>query len=588
MKQLLYTLSAIIMMVGMQSCLPTLTVTNYSICQNNTVPSGQGMQASTTLTSPINWYTSSTGGLPIYTGTVFNPVGVTGSGIANTATPGTTTFYAIEQTSTSARSAVTFTINPSPAATITSNTTTVCSSGASATLSANTGTGLTYQWKLNGTNITGATNATYATNTTGAYTCAVSNSTCGPTISNSITLNAGTPPTATVTAAGATSFCPGGSVVLNANTGTGLSYQWQMNGSNISGATNAAYTASATGSYAVVVTNASGCNATSSVVSVSANGTFTVAVAYTGPIAICDGNVATLNSNVSSTTVTYQWNLNGTPIPGATNASFQCGASGSYTVTAHDYNNGCTVTSSPTVMTVYPRPNSYITYVSPLSFCEGGAVVLTANTDPSLTYQWLRDGNAIAGATGYYNVSNQTGDYKVVATDVNSCTDTSEAVSIHVFALPQPTINRNGDVFTTSATFSNYQWLRNGLPIPGATQYSYTATSNGAFAVMVWDGNNCSQTSSAIFVNNLSANGTPVPSDQIVVYPNPTAKIVFIDAPQSALNVYLCTTDGKLVRYWLATKEVDLAEIAAGNYILTLLDQDNHVLKVEKLLKADK
>lgn len=586
MKQLLYTLSAIVLMVGMQSCLPTLTVTNYSICQNNTVPSGQGMQASTTLSSPINWYTSSTGGTILFTGTVFNPVGVAGSGIANTSTPGTTTFYAIEQTSTSARTAVTFTINPSPAAIITSNTTTVCSAGASATLSANTGTGLTYQWKLNGTNISGATNATYSTNTAGAYTCAVSNSTCGPITSNSITLTTGAPPTAVITAAGSTSFCPGGSVVLNANTGTGLTYQWQMNGTNISGATNAAYTASATGSYTVMVTSAAGCNATSSAVPVSANGTFTVAVAYSGPAGVCQGNTVTLNSSVSSGAVTYQWNLNGTPIPGATNASFQCGASGSYSVTAHDVSNNCTVTSGALQITVYPQPNSIITYTSSLAFCEGGAVVLTANTDPSLTYQWLRDGYAISGATGYYNVAGQTGYYSVIATDVNSCSDTSDRISVTAFPLPHPVVTRNDNVFTTASTFSNYQWLLNGAAIPGATQYSYTATTNGAFSVTVWDDKNCMQTSDAIFINNLSINGAAAPSGEIVVYPNPAAKIVFIDAPQSALNVYLCTTDGKLVRYWLGTKEVDLADIAAGNYIMTLMDLENHVLKVEKLLKA--
>ncbi|PZF71977.1 T9SS type A sorting domain-containing protein [Taibaiella soli] len=588
MKQFLYTLSAIAILVGLQSCLPTLTVTNYSICQNNTVPSGQGMVASTTLTSSINWYAAPTGGSVLYTGTVFNPVGVAGSGITNTGTSGTTTFYAIEQTSTSSRTAVTFTINPSPTASITSNTTVVCSSGANATLSANTGTGLTYQWKLNGSNVSGATNATYTTNVTGAYTCAVSNSTCGPIISNSITLTAGTPPTATATAAGATSFCPGGSVVLNANTGTGLTYQWQQNGSNISGATNAAYTASGTGSYTVIVTNVAGCNATSSAIAVSANGSFTVAIAYTGPVNVCAGNPVTLNSSVSSSAVTYQWNLNGIAVPGATDASFQCATSGNYTVTAHDASISCTVTSNPMVITVYPQPNSYVAYASPLSFCEGGAVVLTANTDPALTCQWLRDGYVIPGATGYYNVAEQTGYYSVIATDVHNCADTSDRVSINVFPLPQPTITRTANVFATASTFSNYQWLRNGAEIPGATQYSYTATSNGAFSVTVWDANNCTRTSDAIFINDLSANGAVAPSDQIIVYPNPTAKIVFIDAPQSSLNVYLCTMDGKLVCYWLATKEVDLTDVAAGNYVMTLLDQDNRVLKVEKLLKSDK
>jgi hypothetical protein len=41
-----------------------------------------------------SWYTSPSGGSPLASGPVFNPIGVTGSGISNTATLGTTTFYA--------------------------------------------------------------------------------------------------------------------------------------------------------------------------------------------------------------------------------------------------------------------------------------------------------------------------------------------------------------------------------------------------------------------------------------------------------------------------------------------------------------
>jgi hypothetical protein len=51
--------------------------------------------------------------------------------------------------------------------------------------------------------------------------------------------------TATITPGGPLTFCSGGSVVLTANSGTGLTYQWKNNGSNISGATSVSYTANA-------------------------------------------------------------------------------------------------------------------------------------------------------------------------------------------------------------------------------------------------------------------------------------------------------------------------------------------------------
>jgi endoglucanase len=67
---------------------------------------------------------------------------------------------------------------------------------------------------------------------------------------------------ATITSS-ATSFCTGSSLVLNANTGSGLTYVWKNGTSIISGATTSTYTASAAGSYSVEVTNASSCKASS-------------------------------------------------------------------------------------------------------------------------------------------------------------------------------------------------------------------------------------------------------------------------------------------------------------------------------------
>jgi len=62
-------------------------------------------------TGNVEWYTASTGGTAIATGTPFNPVGVAGSGLANTNTAGTTTYYAACSNNNTCRTAATFTIN---------------------------------------------------------------------------------------------------------------------------------------------------------------------------------------------------------------------------------------------------------------------------------------------------------------------------------------------------------------------------------------------------------------------------------------------------------------------------------------------
>ena len=59
----------------------------------------------------VEWYTAASGGLPIGTGTPFNPVGVSGSGLTNTNTPGTYPFYAACPNNPNVRSLANFVIN---------------------------------------------------------------------------------------------------------------------------------------------------------------------------------------------------------------------------------------------------------------------------------------------------------------------------------------------------------------------------------------------------------------------------------------------------------------------------------------------
>jgi hypothetical protein len=78
-----------------------------------------------------------------------------------------------------------------------------------------------------------------------------------------------TPLTVSAFNVGPTSFCAGGSVVLSINTGTFISYQWKLNGINISGANSPTYVASLTGNYRASVVNASGCTGSSSSIAVN-------------------------------------------------------------------------------------------------------------------------------------------------------------------------------------------------------------------------------------------------------------------------------------------------------------------------------
>ena len=69
----------------------------------------------------IQWFTVASGGTAIGTLSPFNPVGVAGSGLVNTNTPGTYTYYAACSSNTTCRTAVNFIIKPRPTALISGN-----------------------------------------------------------------------------------------------------------------------------------------------------------------------------------------------------------------------------------------------------------------------------------------------------------------------------------------------------------------------------------------------------------------------------------------------------------------------------------
>ena len=122
--------------------------------------------------------------------------------------------------------------------------------------------GGTYQWKRNGLNIaTNSTSRTFKATLTGSYTCVA---TCNGTAltSNAIPITSKTNAAVTLNATGATSFCAGDSVTLNAtNLGSNYSIQWYRSNISIDNATGYTQVIKQPGTYKVVTKNlTTGCS----------------------------------------------------------------------------------------------------------------------------------------------------------------------------------------------------------------------------------------------------------------------------------------------------------------------------------------
>lgn len=167
-----------------------LKVANFGADAANPLIDYIQIKVTYTVPGSLDWYTVSSGGTSFGSGAPFNPVGVTGSGLDNTNTPGTYTFYAECTSVPGCRTAVDYIINgPVVGGTLTAPS--ICA-GAPNTLTLSGYTGNVVQWErsTNGGStwniIANTTNSLVYTATSSQvlYRVLVQSGTCGNAYSN--------------------------------------------------------------------------------------------------------------------------------------------------------------------------------------------------------------------------------------------------------------------------------------------------------------------------------------------------------------------------------------------------------------------
>jgi plastocyanin len=158
--------------------------------------------------------------------------------------------------------------------------------------------------------------------------------------------------TAQISAASSTTFCKGSSVVLNSTASSSVtSYQWKKNGTNISNATKASYTAKASGTYSLTVKNNCGNKTTSNSIVVTVNTLPTAVITPSGTVSICSGDSIKLKANTGSNNL-YMWKRNGAIIHNATSNNYFAKTAGNYKVIVTKTTTGCSNTSDATTVAI--------------------------------------------------------------------------------------------------------------------------------------------------------------------------------------------------------------------------------------------
>ena len=469
--------------------------------------------------------------------------------------------------------------------------TSVCS-GTTVTLNANTGVGLSYQWLLGGVSIAGAVGSSYTTTIAGDYSVIVSNTAGCSATSNVITISVLPSPTANVVLSGPLTFCQNSMVVMTADYAAGYTYQWYNSAGAITGANSVSYTATTAGSYYVVVTNGSGCTATSVTMVVVVNPLPNVAITASGPLIFCSGGSVTLSATAVAGD-TYQWFRSGSPIAGATNSSYLATVSGGYRVMVTDPTTGCSdKTHADTVVTEVGTP--VIVPVTPASFCWGGSALLTTSVigaAGTVNYQWYFNGVIITGATNSSYNATAPGNYSCQIAIPGSCTITTVAIPVTEYPLPNPLVSFDGTYIYTGSYYVTYQWYKDLVAIAGATTYHTNSLGSGDYKVAVTDTNGC-QSYSDVFVYSGGATtlvgSTQLAGNNVDIFPNPVNDELTIKMDKGAYTSYTITNNlGQEMQQQALTHtstKVDVSRLPAGLYYITFRG-DNGGSEVRKFVK---
>ncbi|MCX8521655.1 MAG: immunoglobulin domain-containing protein [Rhodoferax sp.] len=386
----------------------------------------------------------------------------------------------------------------------------------------------TYQWKLKGADISGATSNTYTTPVTSiaddgaTYSVSVSNRAGTVTSNATLTVKDKAEAPVITTQPAAQFAIPGQTATFSVKaTGTSLRYQWKKGETDINGATNSSYTTPPTTPadngtpFSVVVSNTENTvPSAAATLTVSAQAVEPSITAQPLDQSVNEGQTATFSVTATGTALNYQWKKGDSTIPGATSSTYTIAAThladnnAVFTVVVSNSAGTRTSSHARLAVTALVAPAISTQPVSQTVRAGQTATFTVAATGTApLIYQWRKGNATIPGATAssYETPATTSADngaqFSVtVSNSVTSVTSDSASLTVGPGITAQPAAQTVAPdkkaTFTVAATGTGtlrYQWKKAGADIDGATSSSYetpattSADTGTLYSVVVTD-----------------------------------------------------------------------------------------------------
>lgn len=300
----------------------------------------------------------------------------------------------------------------------------------------------TFQWRRNGTNITGATLSTYSITAAqqsdvGSYDVVVTG--CVPLISNPASFTLIAPPSIT-SQSNDTAVCKGSSVTLSCNVAGANVYQWKRNGNVVTGATSPtlvipSVAAADTGTYVLFVNGKCPPPQTSNPISLRFIGVPSITL-QPRDTTVCFGSTAKFSVENSGKGNTYQWRKNGKNIENAVGNNLTIPAVTASEIAGYDVviTNSCNLSTTSAVAQLKMRDAVAIVSQPKDTTIQANlnATFSVSASGTGVKYQWQknninRNGDTLSTLTIPGVKLSDSGSYKCIVR--NECGSVESAVA---------------------------------------------------------------------------------------------------------------------------------------------------------------
>jgi PKD repeat protein len=219
-----------------------------------------------------------------------------------------------------------------------------------------------------------------------------------------------------------------------------------------------------------------------------------------------------------------------------------------------------------------PPVANFISNIS--TICPGECVTFSDQSTGNIsTWAWdFGDGTTSTQQTPPIHCFSNPGNYTVNLTVGNSGGTSSYTMNITVAPLPSVGTSLTNSTITALQSFATYQWVE--CPaltlIPNANDMMYTATNNGAYAVIVTSPQGCTDTSACVNISGLGIDeGQHVGFE---LHPMPFSSELNISGlGAEPVELTIFSIDGRVLYFnSFATNGSIALDIPSGNYILSV------------------